>query len=134
MVFCIEVVAITEQVWPTARITSYIEQDNDKALIMECDTVEEKWERELIKEMEYKRKMARYHDQHTKSKDLVLRNARIMGIDQKKIKLSPKWEGSYMVHKKVRPGTYRLSYEDGQVIDCTWHLDNLNKFYQYNGN
>jgi len=135
LAFGIDAVSPAELVWPTPRIIKFSPSANEEALLAEQDAREELREQALIREMKYKRAMARYHDAWVSLKqlrpgDLVLRNAKITGVNQTKGKLSPKWEGPYVVQSEVRPGTYTLAYEDGQVLPRTWHADNLTKFRQ----
>lgn len=104
-------------------------------MLVELEEKEEQREQALIKGLEYKRKMAKYHDAHITEKgfkegELVLRNAQIKCISQTKGKLYPKWEGPYVLKEVIQLGTHRLTYKDGEEVTRTWHIDNLCKFFQ----
>jgi hypothetical protein len=44
-------------------------------------------------------------------------------------KLSPPWEGSYIVVKVLKPGTYKLVNEQEEVLTNTWNIQQLRHFY-----
>jgi hypothetical protein len=37
-------------------------------------------------------------------------------------KLSPLWEGPYVVVKVLKPGTYKLANEDGEELTNVWNI------------
>jgi hypothetical protein len=37
-------------------------------------------------------------------------------------KLSPPWEGPYIVVKVLKPGTYKLTNEDGEELTNAWNI------------
>jgi hypothetical protein len=44
-------------------------------------------------------------------------------------KLSPPWEGPYVVVKVFKPGTYKLANEDGEELTNDWNIQQLHCFY-----
>lgn len=85
--------------------------------------------------MKYKKRMTRYHNVQVKVKnlsvsDLILQNARTTKVEQTKGKLSPKWEGPFVIKEEVRPHTYRLMFEGGEGLDQTWYSNNLAWYFQ----
>jgi hypothetical protein len=44
-------------------------------------------------------------------------------------KLSPPWEGPYIVVKVLKPGTYKLANEDGEELTNAWNIQQLRRFY-----
>jgi hypothetical protein len=44
-------------------------------------------------------------------------------------KLSPPWEELYIVVKVLKPGTYKLANEQGEVITNAWNIQQLRRFY-----
>jgi hypothetical protein len=44
-------------------------------------------------------------------------------------KLSPPWEGPYIVVKVLRPSTYKLANEDGEELTNAWNIQQLRRFY-----
>ena len=47
---------------------------------------------------------------------------------KEKHKLSPPWEGPYTVTEVIRPGTYRLEDDNGNVLTNTWNIEQLCHF------
>jgi hypothetical protein len=44
-------------------------------------------------------------------------------------KLSPPWEGPFVVVKVLKPGTYKLANEDGEELTNAWNIQQLRRFY-----
>ena len=44
-------------------------------------------------------------------------------------KLSPPWEGPYVVAEVLRPGAYRLKTINGEVFNNAWNIEQLRRFY-----
>jgi hypothetical protein len=42
---------------------------------------------------------------------------------------SPPWEGPFIVAKVLKPRTYKLYNEQGQVYDNAWNIEQLRRFY-----
>ena len=47
---------------------------------------------------------------------------------KEKHKLSPPWEGPYMVTEVIRLGAYRLKDDNGNVLTNTWNGEQLRRF------
>jgi hypothetical protein len=58
--------------------------------------------------------------------DLVLR---LRQDNRGRHKLSPPWEGPYVVVKVLKPGTYKLANEDGEELTNAWNIQQLCHFY-----
>jgi hypothetical protein len=44
-------------------------------------------------------------------------------------KLSPPWQGPYVVVKVLKPGTYKLANEQGEELTNSWNIQQLHSFY-----
>jgi hypothetical protein len=44
-------------------------------------------------------------------------------------KLVPKWVGHFLVTGKTRPGSFHLADTEGMVLNHSWNVDNLRRFY-----
>ncbi|KAI0498268.1 hypothetical protein KFK09_021509 [Dendrobium nobile] len=62
--------------------------------------------------------------------DLVLRSIEAAGKGPQQNKLSPLWEGPYLVAAMVKPGTFKLKDAEGKMLPRTWNIENLRKYYQ----
>jgi hypothetical protein len=58
--------------------------------------------------------------------DLVLRKIQ---TTRDRHKLSPLWEGPFIISEVTRPGSYRLKREDGTLVDNSWNIEHLRRFY-----
>jgi hypothetical protein len=73
----------------------------------------------------------RYHDKAIRHRsfavgDLVL--CRIL-TGEGRHKLSPLWEGPFIVAEVTWLGSYRLTQMDGTEIGNSWNIEHLRKFY-----
>ena len=48
---------------------------------------------------------------------------------KEKHKLSPPWEGPYMVTETIRLGANRLKDDNGSVLTNTWNSEQLRRFF-----
>jgi hypothetical protein len=44
-------------------------------------------------------------------------------------KLTPPWEGPFIIAKALKRGTYKLCNEEGEVHDNAWNIEQLRLFY-----
>jgi hypothetical protein len=58
--------------------------------------------------------------------DLVLR---LRQDNRGRHKLSPPWEGPYVVVKVLKPGTYKLANKDGEELTNAWNIQQLRRLY-----
>ena len=108
--------------------------DRDRAAEAQQDAVdllEEACETAIIHSARYQQTLCRYHERKIRGRtlevsDLMLRRTQSM---KEKHKLSPPWEGPYTVTKVIRPGTYRLEDNNGNVLNNTWNIEQLCCFF-----
>ena len=68
----------------------------------------------------------RVHAQCFEEGDLVLRRVQSAKGTHK---LSPKWVGPYRVVRVTRPSAVRLETGDGTLLQNSWNIEHLRKFY-----
>jgi hypothetical protein len=44
-------------------------------------------------------------------------------------KLTPPWEGPFIIAKILKPGTYKLANDQGEVYNNAWNIEQLHRFY-----
>ena len=81
----------------------------------------------IIRSARYQQTLRRYHNRKIRGRileagDLVLRRTQ---STKEKHKFSSPWEGSYTVIEVIRPGTYRLKDDNGNVLTNTWNIEQL---------
>jgi hypothetical protein len=42
---------------------------------------------------------------------------------------SPPWEGPFIIAKILKPGTYKLANDQGEVYNNAWNIQQLRRFY-----
>ncbi|GJT74400.1 reverse transcriptase domain-containing protein [Tanacetum coccineum] len=115
-----EAVILAEIGMPTLRTTEVDLVQNNKALEINLDLLEEKREQAAIREAKSKAKMQKYYNSKVRGEsfkpgDLVYRNNDASRAEDTR-KLGPKWEGSYEVTKVLGKGTYKLRDSDGKQL------------------
>jgi hypothetical protein len=44
-------------------------------------------------------------------------------------KLTPPWEGPFVIAKVLKSGTYKLANSQGEVYNNAWNIQQLRRFY-----
>ncbi|GJX66762.1 reverse transcriptase domain-containing protein [Tanacetum coccineum] len=103
---------------PTLRIEKVDLVQNNEALEINLDLLEERREQAAIREAKSKARMKKYYNSKVKNTsfkpgDLVYQNNDASHTEDT-WKLGPKWEGPYEVTKALRKGAYKLRDHDGK--------------------
>ncbi|GJZ20910.1 reverse transcriptase domain-containing protein [Tanacetum coccineum] len=118
---------------PTLRTAEVDLVQNNEALEINLDLLEERREQAAIREAKSKARMEKYYNSKVKNTsfkpgDLVYRNNDASRTEDTG-KLGPKWEGPYEVTKALGKGAYKLRDRDGKQLPRTWNVSNLKKCY-----
>ena len=110
-------------------------ENNDEALRLNLDLIDEKREQVLRRTEYYQRKTARYYNQKVKPwsykpGDLVLKKLLSARKNPAHGKLGPSWEGPYIVTRVIRPGNYEVQTKEGKILPHNWNVERLKCFYQ----
>jgi hypothetical protein len=110
MVHGSEVVLPTDIDYGSPRVRAYIEDGNQVALEDAIDQLDEAHDVALLRSAKYQQALRCYHERNVCPRefhigDLVLR--RVQG-SRDRHKLSPPWEGPFIIHEVLRPGTYKI--------------------------
>jgi hypothetical protein len=85
----------------------------------------------LLHSARYQQSLRRYHAQMFRPRgfqvgDLVLwLRQDVRG----RHKLTPTWEGPFIITKILKPGTYKLANNQGEVYSNAWNIQQLHRFY-----
>jgi hypothetical protein len=131
MVHGSEAVLPTDIDYGGPRVWTYTEERNQVTLEDAIDQLDEAHDVALLRSAKYQQALRRYHERNMRPRefhvgDLVLR--RVQGSKDRH-KLSPPWEGPFIIHEVLRPGTYKIQYEDGRFITNAWNIEHLSPFY-----
>ncbi|GKA31955.1 hypothetical protein Tco_0718322, partial [Tanacetum coccineum] len=118
---------------PTLRIAKVDMVQNDEALEINLDLLEETREQAAIREEKSKVKLEKYYNLKVRSisfkpGELVYRSNDASRAEEVG-KLGPKWKGPYEVTGALGRGTYKLRDRDGKQLSRTWNVRNLKKCY-----
>ena len=135
LAFGTEAVAPVEVGIKSPRVELASEEQNDEALRLNLELLDEKREQVQQRTEEYQRKTARYYNKRVKPRsyvpgDLVLKKLLTARKNPAHGKLGPNWEGPYIIFWVVRPGNYELQTEKGKILQHTWNAEHLKRFYQ----
>jgi hypothetical protein len=97
----------------------------------DIDVLEEERLNTVIQSARYQQTLRRYHDKDVRHRSFVVGDLFLRRIltGEGRYKLSPLWEGSFVVAEITRPGSYRLTQMDGTEIGNSWNIEHLRKFY-----
>lgn len=121
----------SEVEFESLRFWNFNEEGYEEGRVDDINRLEEAREAALIQSTRYLQGLRRYHNRNVRSRaflvgDLVLRKIQ---TTQDRHKLSPLWEEPFIIAEVTRPGSYRLKREDGTIINNSWNIEHLRRFY-----
>ena len=130
-----EAVAPVEVGIKSPRVELASEEQNDEALRLKLELLDERREQVQQRTEEYQRKTASYYNKRVKPRsyvprDLVLKKLLPARKNPAHGKVGPNWEGPYIIFRVVRPCNYELQTEEGKILQHTWNAEHLKHFYQ----
>jgi hypothetical protein len=113
------------------RIRTYDEQGNQTTHEEAFDQLDEARDIALLHSARYQQALRRYHSRRVQGRafsvrDLVLR---LRQCNKGCHKLTPPWEGPFIVAEVLKPGTYKLANEKGEIFTNAWNIEQLHHFY-----
>ena len=130
MVYGAEAVLPSDVRYNAPRVAAYTEKDSNAAIEDDVDALDEARDIALARSAVYQQGLRNYHSHRVRSRsfvegDLVLR------LKQKSHhKLSPPWEGPFIVTEVIGGGEYRLKdMKTGVVYANPWNVAQLRLFY-----
>jgi hypothetical protein len=126
-----EAVLPTDLEYGSPKVRGYDEDTNQRAREDSLDQLEKARLVALMHSARYQQSLRRYQARKVRRRDfnegdLVLR---LCQDNRGRHKLSPPWEGPYVVVKVLKPGTYKLANEDGEELTNAWNIQQLHRFY-----
>ena len=125
MLYSSEAVLPTDLDYGAPRIRAYDEQGSEASHQDAMDQLDEAHDITLLHSAKYQQALRWYHSQRVRGRafnvgDLVLR---LVQSNKDRHKLSPPWEGPYVVVEVLRPGAYRLKTINGEVFTNAWNIE-----------
>jgi hypothetical protein len=131
LVYGSEAMLPTDVEYGSPRLKAYNEKNNDATREDALDQLEEARDVALLHSSRYQQSLRRYHDRHVHRHDLnvgdlvLCRNQNTKGRQE----LMPPWEGPYIIVEVLKPGTYKLSNEKGEIFTNAWNIEQLRRFF-----
>jgi hypothetical protein len=131
MVYGSEAVLPADLIFRAPRLTFESIAEAEATRLEDIDVLEEERLNTVIQSARYQQTLRHYHDKHVRHwsfavGDLVLHRV-LTGEGQHK--LSPPWEGPFIVAEVTRSGSYQLTQMDGIEVGNSWNIKHLRKLY-----
>jgi transposase InsO family protein len=131
LVYGAETILPTDLEYGSPRTKAYDDQSNQISLEDSLDQLEEARDVALLHSARYQQSLRRYHARRVRPRDfqvgdLILR----LRQDARGLhKLTPPWEGPFIIAMILKPRTYKLANDQGEVYNNAWNIEQLCRFY-----
>ena len=124
LVYGAEAILPTDLEYGSPRLKAYQEQQNKQVREDSLDQVDEARDVALLHSACYQQSLRRYQAQRVRCRDLNKGDLvlRLRQDNRGRHKLSPPWEGPYIIAEVLKPGTYKLANENGEVFTNAWNI------------
>ena len=131
LVYGTEAMLPTDLEYGSPRLKAYQEQQNQQAREDSLDRVDEARDVALLHSARYQQSLRRYQVQRIRRRDLNKGDLvlRLRQDNRGRHKFSLPWEGPYIIAEVLKPGTYKLTNENGEVFTNAWNIQQLCRFY-----
>ena len=131
MVYGSEAILLIDLDYGAPRVRAYDEQGAEASLEDAMDQLDEARDVALLRSARYQQALHWYHSHRVwgwafNVGDLVLY---LVQSNKDRHKLSPPWEGPYVIAEVLRLGAYKLKTIDGEVFINAWNIEQLCHFY-----
>jgi transposase InsO family protein len=131
LVYGAEAVLPTDLEYGSPRTRAYDDRRNQTDREDSLDQLEEARDMALLHSARYQQSLRRYHARGVRSRDLQAGDLvlRLRQDARGRHKLTPPWEGPFVIAKVLKPGTYKLANSQGEVYSNAWNIRQLRRFY-----
>jgi hypothetical protein len=126
-----EAILPTDIEYGSPRTRAYADQSNQASREDSLDQLEEARDMALLHSARYQQSLRRYHARGVRSRDLQV-GYLVLWLRQDargRHKLTPPWEGPFVIAKVLKPGTYKLANSQDEVYNNAWNIQQLRRFY-----
>ena len=125
MVYGSEAIHPTDLDYGTPRVRAYNKQGAEASLEDAMDQLDGAHDVVLLHSAKYQQALHQYHSRRVWGRAFNIRDLVLCFIQSNKNrnKLSPPWEGPYVVAEVLRPGTYNLKTIDFEVFINAWNIE-----------
>jgi hypothetical protein len=131
LVYGAEAILPTDLKYGSPRARAYDDRRNQTNREDSLDQLEEARDVALLHSARYQQSLRHYHARGVRSRDLQVGDLvlRLRQDAQGWHKLTPPWEGPFVIAKVLKPGTYKLANSQGEVYSNAWNIRQLRRFY-----
>jgi hypothetical protein len=131
LVYGAEAILPTDLEYGSPRTRAYNDRSNSTSREDSLDQLEEARDMALLHSARYQQSLRRYHARGVRSQDLQVGDLvlRLRQDARLRHKLTPPWEGSFIIAKILKPETYKLANSQGEVYSNAWNIQQLRRFY-----
>jgi hypothetical protein len=106
------------------RIRFPEDQSNQTSREDSLDQLEEARDMALLHSARYQQSLRRYHARGVRPRDFQVGDLvlRLRQDTRGRHKLTPPWEGPFIIAKILKPGTYKLANDQGEVYNNAWNI------------
>jgi hypothetical protein len=124
LVYGAEAILPTDLKYGSPRTRVYDDRSNQTSREDSLDQLEEARDMALLHSARYQQSLRRYHVRGVRSRDLQVGDLvlRLRQDARGRHKLTPPWEGSFIIAKILKPGTYKLANSQGEVYNNAWNI------------
>jgi transposase InsO family protein len=117
LVYGAEATLPTDLEYGSSRTRAYDDRSNQTSREDSLDQLEEVRDMALLHSARYQQSLRRYHARGVRSRDLLVGDLvlRLRQDARGRHKLTPPWEGPFVIAKILKPGTYKLANSQGEV-------------------
>jgi hypothetical protein len=128
LVYGAEAILPTDLEYGSPRTRAYDDRSNREDSL---DQLGEAQDTALLHSAWYQQSLRRYHARGVRFRDLQVGDLvfRLRQDARGRHKLTPPWEGSFIIAKILKPGTYKLANSQGEVYNNAWNIRQLRRFY-----
>jgi ribonuclease HI/transposase InsO family protein len=131
LVYGAEAVLPTDLEYGSPRTKAYVDQSNQTSREDSLDQLEEARDVTLLHSAWYQQSLRRYHTRRVRPRGFQMGDL-VLWLRQDargRHKLTPPWEGPFIIAKILKPRTYKLANEQGEVYSNAWNIQQLHRFY-----
>jgi hypothetical protein len=131
LVYGAEAILPTDLEYGSPRTRVYDNQSNQTSREDSLDKLEEARDVALLHSTQYQQSLRRYHAQGVRPQDLQVGDLvlRLRQDARGRHKLTPPWEGPFIIAKILKLETYKLANNQGEVYSNAWNIRQLHRFY-----
>jgi hypothetical protein len=133
LVYGAKAVLPTDLEYGSPRTRAYDDQSTQTSREDSLDQLEEARDVALLHSVRYQQSLRRYHARGVRPRDLQVGELvlRLRQDARGRHKLTPPWEGPFIIAKILKPRTDKLANNQGEVYSNAWNIRQLRRFYPY---